>query len=217
MSGSFERQRRPLRAAEARLLRARAARLARDSRRAARAVVVLACGVTAILWALTMIASDAPWPVITVFWVVVGGGLIVWLRRDVGKADVKAVAVALESAIRRDEVDEYRIQSSGYVELEEVEDEGACFAFQVGAERVVFVCGQEYYPDARFPSLDFSLVEPLTESGSSIGGWIEKRGAKVAPLRTIPARMKWELDVPQHLEVRRASIATLEADLARPR
>lgn len=216
MSGSFERHRRPLRAAEARLLRARLARVGRDSRRAARAVVVAGVGVTAILWALTMLASDAPWPVITVFWVAVGGGLVLWLRRDVAKADLKAVASALESAIRRHEVDEYRIQSSGYVELEEVEDEGACFAFQVGDDQVVFVCGQEFYPDARFPSLDFSLVEPLTESGMPIGGWIEKRGAKAEPLRAIPAHEKLELDIPQHLEVRRASIATLEADLAPP-
>lgn len=209
----FERIRRPLRPAEARLLRARAARLARDQRRAKLSVVPLGLGAAAVLWALTMLASDAPWPVITIFWAAIGIALTLWLRRDLSKADLTTAIQALRSALRRNEVEEHRIQATAFAEFEEVEDEGACYAFQIDDERVVFICGQEFYPGAKFPSLDFSLVEPLAENGQPVHVWVEKRGSKAAPLRTIPARKKWELEIPDHLELRKASIATIETDL----
>jgi hypothetical protein len=209
----FERIRRPLRPAEQRLLRAKAAQLARDQLRAKRSVVPLGLGAAAVLWALTMLASDAPWLVITIFWMVMGIALTLWLRRDMSKADLKTAIQALLSALRRNEVEEHRIEATGFAEFEELEDEGACYAFQIDADRVVFICGQEFYPGAKFPSLDFSVVEPLTENGQPVFGWIEKRGSKATPLRTIPAHMKRDLEIPYHLELRNASIATVETDL----
>jgi len=210
---SLESSRRPLRAAESRLLRAKANQLARNRRRAQRSAVPLGLGTASVLWTLTLLASDAPWPVITGFWAVFAVVLTLWLRRDLSKADLKSMIEALHSALRRNEVEEYRVQATAFVEFEEVEDEGACYAFQIDDKQMAFICGQEFYPSARFPSLDFSLVEPLSESGQPVYGWIEKRGLKAAPARTIPARKKWELEIPRHMELREASIATIEADL----
>jgi hypothetical protein len=42
---------------------------------------------------------------------------------------------------------------------------------------------------------------------------IDKRGAKVAPARIIPAVVKRALVVPDHLEVRRGTLADLETIL----
>jgi hypothetical protein len=65
--------------------------------------------------------------------------------------------------------------------FEEIEDEGACYAFELEGGRVVFVAGQEFTESARFPSLDFSLVYPLVEQGRPVEMFIEKRGGKAAP------------------------------------
>ena len=60
-----------------------------------------------------------------------------------------------------------------------MEDEGACFAFQLeDRDEIVFLSGQEFYETAKFPSLDFSLVFPLDESGRRVDMLIERRGAK---------------------------------------
>lgn len=71
----------------------------------------------------------------------------------------------------------------------------------------MFIAGQEFYAGARFPSLDFSLMYVLDERGEAVDMLIDKRGAKAVPARTIPAVMKRELDIPDHLETRIGRIA----------
>jgi hypothetical protein len=61
---------------------------------------------------------------------------------------------------------------------------------------------------------DFSLVYVLDEADQSVDTLIDKRGAKAAPARRIPAAVKQRLDVPDHLEVRKGRIADLEDILA---
>lgn len=111
-----------------------------------------------------------------------------------------------------------RIEAVGYAEFEEVADEGACWAFDLGDGRVVFLVGQQFYPSARFPSLDFSVVYPLAEDGASADMWIEKRGDVVSPDRVIPAEVKWELFeewFPEPLDVVHGGLARLEESLRR--
>ena len=96
----------------------------------------------------------------------------------------------------------------------EIEDEGACYAFELDVGRIAFIQGQEFYESARFPSLDFSLAYVLDEADQSVDTLIDKRGAKAAPARRIPAAVKQRLDVPDHLEVRKGRIADLEDILA---
>lgn len=85
------------------------------------------------------------------------------------------------------------VQARAYAEFEEVEDEGACFAFQLDGDRLLFLSGQEFYPTTRFPSLDFSIVWPLEQRGREVELWIEKRGDAARPDRVVPASVKWEL------------------------
>jgi hypothetical protein len=60
---------------------------------------------------------------------------------------------------------------------------------------------------ATFPTLDFSLVHTLDEAERAVDMFVEKRGGRACPARTIPAAVKHSLaDVPEHLEVRAGTI-----------
>jgi hypothetical protein len=117
---------------------------------------------------------------------------------------------AHEAAISGNEVHVTRVRSDEMVEFEEVDDEGACYAFQVDGPRIVFLNGQEYYPSAKFPNSDFSLVDIYGPDGSVLEEWIEKTGSKLRPVRKIPRKLKWQMEVPAHMQVIEGRIADLE-------
>ncbi|HSR40734.1 MAG TPA: hypothetical protein VLL48_01145 [Longimicrobiales bacterium] len=207
---------RALRPAERRLLSVKARELRSRASAAPRAVRVGVVG-TAILWLLTLLASEDPWLVITAVWIVVGSGLVLWLRWDARKdaARLRAMAGTAESALEADRAEVYDVRARAFAELEEYEDEGPCYAFDLGDGRIVIVVGQRFYPEARFPSLDFSLVHPLDGEGAAVDEWIEKRGPRAEPDRVIPADVKWEMEIPEHLSVVRVSLDRLEEILRR--
>jgi hypothetical protein len=207
--------RRPLTDNQRRLIRAKARSLTNTGRRASAISLPITAGVISLLYIWTILASDAPRLLVSVFWVVIGAGITLWVRRDMRThaGQLKGMAQGLESALRRNEADVYDIRASSHAVFEEIEDEGACYAFELEGGRLVFVAGQEFYESARFPSLDFSLVYPLDEQGRPVEMFIEKRGDKTAPARTIPAAVKKSLNVPDHLEVCAGRIDNLEAIL----
>lgn len=217
-TGTLEPRIRPLTDAERLRLRRRAAELAVRGERARRGTWIALAGVMLVLWILTLLASDVPAVWITLFWLATGAALALWLGRDLRKetAHLPAVTASIESALARGEAASYNIIARGYAEFEEAEDEGACWAFDLGDGRIVFVSGQEYYREAGFPSHDFSLVQPLDESGRPAHEWIEKRGDAAPPARVIPADVKWKLAdaIPGHLDVVRAELERLEEALA---
>ena len=209
--------RRSLTPAERRVLRAKSGRLRARGRRMSGRSLAIAVGVIFALWLCTILASDAPWLVVTAFWLLVGGGIALWVRRDAlaHERQLQGMSRGLESALRRNVADVYAVRARSFAELEEVEDEGACYAFELDDNRLVFIVGQQFYPSARFPCLDFSLVYVLDEANHTVDMMIEKRSARAAPARSIPNVVKETLDVPQHLDVRSGTIATLEDILRR--
>lgn len=166
-----------------------------------------------------MIASDESWLVITLVWIAVGCVISGWVWRDAKRDSRYAVGVAerLESALSRNEANVFDFEARSFVEFEEVEDEGACYAFDLGSGQIAFVAGQEFYPEARFPSLDFSLVYPLDAEGNEVDMLIEKRGPKEDPMRKIPRDVKMEFMIPEHLEVLEGQLGDLESLLVRYR
>lgn len=211
----LERVRRALRPDEVRRLRALAAEWEGRAARAGGAALPVGAVVVGVLWLATLLASDAPWPVVTGFWLLVGGALVVWVRRDLVReaAGVGEAAMAVRAAAEGGEVEDIRIRATALVELEEVEDEGACWGFQIGERRMVFVCGQEFYATSDFPSLDFSLVHALGADGRPVAAWLDVHGPRTNPDVTVPAGRKVTLVLPGHLEVREASVASVETDL----
>jgi hypothetical protein len=208
--------RRPLTELERRLIRAKVRNLTARGRRASMVYLPIAGGLLFVLWLWTILASDAPWLVVTVFWLAVGAAITLWVRRDMRTfaGHLQDMARRLESALRRNAADVYDIRARAFAELEEAGDEGACYAFELDGHRIVFIIGQEFYESARFPSLDFSLVYVLDEEGQTVDMLIDKRGAKAAPARNIPAAVKEKYDLPQHLEVRSGRLDSLEDILA---
>ena len=215
----LEPSRRSLTAAERRLLRARIHSLAARRRRGATASLVVPAAVVFVLWFWTIVASDAPWPVVTAFWLVAGGGITMWVRRDmrIDAGHEGAMARRLESALRRDAADVFDVRARAFAAFEEVEDEGACYAFEIDGGRVVFISGQEFYAGARWPTLDFAVVYPVDERNAAADFWIEKRGEKASPSRTIPAAVKRHLDLPDHLATVDGGLDGLESRLGRSR
>jgi hypothetical protein len=211
--------RRPLTEREQRLIRAKVRSLTARGRRASTVYLPIAGGLLFVLWLWTILASDAPWLVVTVFWLAVGAAITLWVRRDMRTftGQLQGMRSGLGSALRRNAADVYDVRAQAFAELEEFDDEGACYAFQLDDSRIVFIIGQEFYESARFPSLDFSLVYVLDEAGQTVDMLIDKRGLKAAPARRIPAAVKEKYDLPQHLEVRTGRIDSLEDILAESR
>ena len=207
---------RPLTESERRFLRAKIRDLKSRARRGPHVfgVGVLVIG---ILWALTLMASQAPRSWITLFWILVGGGILLWVRGDMRKdlAHLSAMALSFESALRRNQAEAFHIKAKSFVEIEELEDEGACYAFDIDEGRIVFVAGQEFYRAARFPSHDFSLVYLLDERGNSVDMVIEKRGPRASPAQVMPRDRKLRVEIPQHLEVISGSLGEIEEILSR--
>ena len=122
-----------------------------------------------------------------------------------------------EEAIRAKRVREIQVQATRVVEFEEEEDEGACYAFDHGGNAVVFIVGQEFYEDDDFPNSDFSIIEILGSRGSPVDIWTEKTGRKLTPNRVVPAKLKWTLELPEHLEVVDGPLDRIEEVLPKQR
>ncbi|HSM09103.1 MAG TPA: hypothetical protein VLA33_08815 [Gemmatimonadota bacterium] len=217
-SETLEPRIRPLTEADRARLRRLAGELVAYRQTVRRGTWIALAAVLLALWIVTLLASDAPAVWVTLAWLAIGAVLALWLGHDLRSqtAHVRSVAASMESALERGEAASYDIVARAYTEFEEAEDEGACWAFDLGDGRIVFVIGQEYYREDGFPSHDFSLVQPLDESGRPAHEWIEKRGEAMPPARAIPAGVKWELadGIPGHLGVVRAELERLEEVLA---
>jgi len=88
------------------------------------------------------------------------------------------------------------ISCKRFIEVEEFEDEGACYLFEIDDKRLFLLFGQEYYSDAEFPSTDFSLVDILDANRNPIDSYVEKRGEKLKPYRIISASDKLKEVIP---------------------
>ena len=155
------------------------------------------------------------WLIITAIWVGLGSVIWLWSFLPESRKEQKQLSI-YQDAINQNQVVVVRIASELMVALEEEEDEGACYAFQLPGERIIFVSGQDLYPTARFPNSDFSLVHILTGEGHLLERFITKHGRKLKPLRTLSAKAKSRLRVPGHLETIQGRLEDLEHLLAIP-
>jgi hypothetical protein len=194
---------------ERRYLLASISKLDRFARGIKIRIIITTLIVYGLLWVATSLLSDAPWPVVTFFWVCLGTGMGVWMitgeRRKISRRKEW-----IEAALSRNEAEVAHIRSSEMVEFEEIEDEGAAYAFQVDGDIVVFVEGQDFYPSARFPNTDFEVIRIYGRDDEMAEMLIEKHGEKLRPVRRISARVKRTLSLPGHLKTVRGRLAELE-------
>ena len=164
--------RRPLSDSERERLRGDVEELRARARRARGAPWAVVSGGVLVLYVLTLLASDASPVYVSLFWLLSGIGLFAWVRRDFLRdaRGIDASAAFVESALARDEAEVIDVHAVAYAEFEEVEDEGACWAFDLGDGRVLFIRGQEYYRDEEFPCLEFSVVQALRRVGAGGAG-----------------------------------------------
>ncbi len=208
--------RRPLTEVEVRDLEVELREVERRRRAARKAASVVGTAIIAALWALTLLASEAPVALVTAFWLVAGTAIVLWVRRDLTR-ELAGTTEPLRSALRRREADVYRVEATTFAEFEEVEDEGAAYAFQVAPGRLFFVTGQEFYATGDFPALAFSLVYPLTEDDRAADVWLASEGPRAKPDRVVPGDVKLaSMDFPEHLEVRAGTIQDIERALGPP-
>jgi len=204
---------RPLSQAERRTLESQAARFERDRPRLKRSMQLSAVGVIGVLWLLTLLASNTDWRIITAFWAVLGGVIGYWAWREQASG-INQRLDAIRSALVRNQADVVRIQSDAVVEFEEMNDEGAAYAFQTEENAIALVVGKEFYSDARFPNTDFSVIRVYDGRGELAEFWVSKDGEKLEPIRRIDATTKRRLRLPDSFAVVRGRLADLERILA---
>jgi hypothetical protein len=204
---------RPLTPAERGEIADRLARLRASSGRSGFVRVLLAslvvCGVLA---ALTLALSDAPAGIIAAFWGAMTLILSVGVARSL-QADMRPQQAVLEDVLAAGRARELRIQSARVLEFEEVEDEGACYAFEHAPDACVILFGQQFYSDETFPNSDFSLVEVLGSNGVVADEIIQPHGRRLQPARTVPREEVETIERPEHLTVVPAGIDDLVAYL----
>ena len=105
----------------------------------------------------------------------------------------------LADALSRNLADVTRVSSDEMVEFEEIEDEGACYAFQVSDDEILFIEGQEFYSSAKFPNTDFEIVRIFDSRGMQVEGFIRKSGIKLKAARQVSEETKGRLRMPEHL------------------
>jgi len=190
---------RPLEAAEQQELAARLDQARTEGRRALARFGLVSLAVCTVLAVLTLLASDAPPLVIIGFWTALAALFTAWTGLPMRRHWVQR-ASTLASGLQTNRARATRIATSRVVEFEEVEDEGACFAFDAGNGRTIVIAGQEFHADETFPNSDFSIVEVLDTAGV-VDVLVTRTGRKVEPERRVNADRKLTMDLPGHLEV----------------
>ena len=212
MADAVERRERQLTNEERAHLHARLTNARHESRVALVKTGGASAGVCGALAIATLFASDAPPLVVVGFWALLAAGFTGWIGlpwRRLMRGQVTTLSVLLRANRAR----EARVQSSRVVEFEEVEDEGACYAFEYGPGTSLIVTGQEFYEDEDFPNTDFSIVEILNDRGDAGDVLIRKHGKKLKPERVVPAAIKKDLHLPEDLSVIPARLDEIETAL----
>ena len=146
----------------------------------------------------------------------VGTFLFISVSRSILRQDKhnRAMVCSINEALQNGTVVEEIVKSERMIEVQELEDEGACYLFEVEGKKLLLLFGQEYYPDTKFPSTDFSLIQILDSKKKPVESFVEKRGEKLKPYRTIPAKDRLKRIIPYEQKFINCGIDELDDHLA---
>jgi hypothetical protein len=85
------------------------------------------------------------------------------------------------------------VNSDIYYELKEEEDEGVYYLFQLSDNKVFSFGGQDFYPNKRFPSDKFEVVEGRGLNNEILLLETFSYGKKIKPTHVIAGQEKWHL------------------------
>jgi hypothetical protein len=210
----LETNERPLNAGERDQLTARLQNARSESSKALLKTGGASAAVCGVLMLLTLRFSDAPVAAVVGFWALMTLLFTLWIGMPWRRL-MRGQIPILEDALAANRARELRLRSNRVVEFEEVEDEGACYAFDRDGSSSIVITGQEFYEDDDFPNTDFSLIEVLGTSGTAVDVLLAKSGRKLTPERVIPASVKNAFELPDHLEVLPAPLDRIESALRR--
>lgn len=162
---------------------------------------------------LTMLVAASSPIVITLFWIGVGVVISLWIFIE-NRLRFSNRKKSLEEALDRNEADIVHIKSTEMIEFEEIEDEGAGYAFQVDDDYIVFVEGQNFYSSANFPNDDFEIVHIYDYAGKLVDMFIDRHGNNLMPNRKISSKVKKRLRQFKHLETVEGKLSNLETILS---
>ena len=149
------------------------------------------------LWIITLVLSDAPLLVVTVFWLLVGAAITVWVGRDQWRPPRLQIE-QLRAALHDGNAAVTELTCVGFVEVEEYEDEGAALILELEGRKLTFLSGQENYPSPRFPSREITFIEIKTIGGHTVLSTRRCKGGPLRASRIIPSSarstMRWPGD-----------------------
>jgi hypothetical protein len=85
------------------------------------------------------------------------------------------------------------VRSDKFFQLDEEDDEGVYYLFQLANNKVFSFGGQAFYPNKGFPSDNFEIVEGRGLNGEIILLEVFNKGNKIEPTRIISGKKKWDL------------------------
>lgn len=191
---------RPLLDGEQRAIAHRGDEAARAANAALRRFGLVSVAVCAVLGVLTLLASDAPPVIVIGFWTLMAGVFTLWTGLP-ERRQARQRAGAYAAALAHNRARVTRIRSDRVVAFEEVEDEGACWAFDAGDDRTIFVAGQMYDADDGFPSSDVTFVEVLLPNGAVADELVSHEGRRLEPERWVSGEAKLVAEPPEHLAI----------------
>ena len=86
-----------------------------------------------------------------------------------------------------------QIRSETYFLLEEEDDEGDFYLFQLADNQIFSFGGQDFYENDKFPSNDFEIIEGRGIKNEILILEIDVRGEKIKPAKIISGKQKWDM------------------------
>lgn len=218
----YELVERELNTREIRLLKSKVRRYEKEVRPAYRVALVaglLGYGVAGLIVLAGNLLSKDKTPLWFTLLILVGVGtfLFVSVSRGLLKQNkhVRRMVCVIHDALEHGSVREEIVRSDRMIEVEELEDEGACYLFEVEDRKLLLLFGQEYYSGPKFPSTDFSLVEILDSRKNFVDLFVDKRGEKLKPYKMISAKSRLKHLIPYDHKFIDCGIGELEEHLTK--
>jgi hypothetical protein len=85
------------------------------------------------------------------------------------------------------------VHSDSFYLLEEDDDEGVFYLFQLPDNKILSFGGQDFYEDERFPNNNFEIVEGRGINNEILIYEVYIHGDKIQPKKIISGKEKWDL------------------------